>query len=55
MEKEGLVRAVEFLKKEKFKIGTLVTTGINKLPSGSGKKWLRQITVMMSGIWLSVS
>ena len=37
MEKEGLVRAVEFLKKKKFKIGTLVTDRHKQIA-----KWVRE-------------
>lgn len=37
MEKEGLVRAVKFLKKNKFKIDTLVTDRHKQIA-----KWLRE-------------
>ena len=37
MEKEGLVRAIEFLKKKKFEIGTLVTDRHKQI-----SKWARE-------------
>ncbi len=37
MEKEGLVRAIAFLKKKKFKIGTIVTDRHKQIA-----KWIRE-------------
>lgn len=37
MEKEGLVRAIKFLQKKKFKIGTLVTDRHKQIA-----KWVRE-------------
>ena len=39
MEKEGLVRAVDFLRKKKFKIATLVTDRHKQI-----SKWVRENT-----------
>lgn len=39
MEKEGLVRGIQFLKKKKFKVGTLVTDRHSQIA-----KWMREKT-----------
>ena len=59
MEKEGLqlVRAVEFLRKKKFKIATLVTDRhyIANIKMGKGKTYQELTTAMIFGTWQNVS
>lgn len=52
MEKEGLIRSVNLLKKKRFKIETLVTDRHKQIA-----KWAREnlsVIIMTFGIWQSV-
>ena len=54
MEKEGLVRAVQFFRKKRFKIATLVTDRHRQIAKWARETSSLQTIAMTTGMWQNV-